>query len=347
MSSIAYLVDDRDPDVKYLCSTTHVSEDHHANFYEDTSSTVANGTDCSDGWFQYTFNGTAVDIPVSYSQPTTNYSLTLDGNEVVANHSSLTDLSDEEHTIVYATAANVSLSPTFDFLSVVAGSRTKMKGRNVIVDDGDSAITYSGDGWRSSVMEPFTFPDGRGVYKDTLHFTRQVGDTLSFEFAGSSLYIYAMLPFSQNGSVSVKECVEGPEVGAICTTFGNLFNNHTDSSGVELIGGMGGFPAGVNKATLSIDKVRDAYSIGFDFVTYEATFDSIDAIPTVRKSNKHVGAIVGGVIGGLAFIALVIFAFVWWRRRGQPKGSRFSFTKKKSLAFGGTGAPTDSAEMEK
>ncbi len=126
-----------------------------------------------------------MDIPVSYSQPTTNYSLTLDGNEVVANHSSLTDLSDEEHTIVYATAANASLSPTFDFLSVVAGSRTKMKGRNVIVDDGDSAITYSGDGWRSSVMEPFTFPDGRGVYKDTLHFTRQVGDTLSFEFAGT------------------------------------------------------------------------------------------------------------------------------------------------------------------
>ncbi|KAF8896932.1 hypothetical protein CPB85DRAFT_1257172 [Mucidula mucida] len=153
--------------------------------------------------------------------------------EIVPLSSSLTNLSNEEHTIVYATTVNASLSPAFDFLAVVAG----MKGRNVVVDDGYSAMIYTGN-----------------------------------------------------------KCY-GSE----------------------------------SRLTLSINEVVDNYSIGFDFVTYDAIFDSIDAIPTVRKPDKHVGAIVGGVIGGLAFISLVIFTFVWWRRRGQPKGSRFALRRRSLL----------------
>ncbi len=73
-------------------------------------------------------------------------------------------------------------------------------------------------------MDPVIFPDGRGVYKDTVHFTRPVGDTLSFEFAGTFLHqrllvdwliaIYRSVvvrlrsgAISQNGSMTVTECV--------------------------------------------------------------------------------------------------------------------------------------------
>ncbi|KAJ7446441.1 hypothetical protein B0H11DRAFT_2084746 [Mycena galericulata] len=41
--------------------------------------------------------------------------------------------------------------------------------------------------------------------------------------------------------------------------------------------------------------------------------------PSTRQQASHTGAIVGGVIGGLAFLALLAAAFLWYRRRSRYK----------------------------
>lgn len=135
------------------------------------------------------FRGQAVNVMAGMSnQNTSEYSVSLDGTALEnqqgtgAYQSGI--LADEEHFIMYATGAT-DLVPTFDYLTVLAGNTTHMRGRTVIVDDLSGEIEYSGNRWTSAAAAADMFRYGRGAYQDTVHWTGAVGESLSFKFLGN------------------------------------------------------------------------------------------------------------------------------------------------------------------
>lgn len=89
--------------------------------------------------------------------------------------------------------------------------------------------------------------------------------------------------------------------------------------------------AGDHVLTVNVTSVTNTYAIGIDFITYTAAFDRIAELDNISastttpgsKHRTHAGAIAGGVVGGLAFVALVtLFLWVMKRRRTQQSKSR-------------------------
>lgn len=91
--------------------------------------------------------------------------------------------------------------------------------------------------------------------------------------------------------------------------------------------------AGQHTLVINITSVSAGQYMGIDFLTYNATFDSISSISasvpsasaTSTASNsepsKPVGAIVGGVIGGVALFAVLLSLLLLKRRRIRTKPS--------------------------
>ncbi|KAF8914940.1 hypothetical protein CPB85DRAFT_469007 [Mucidula mucida] len=335
---VTYIVDDQDPDITYLCPT--VAKNAPNSYFHDTWSTIGNDTVCSDGWFNYTFRGQGVNIQSGLSGGgTKSYSVSLDGDALQPQ----TDeggydsgiLADDEHTVMYTTGA-MSYSPNFDYLTVLAGNTTNMRGRSIIVDDKDGLIKYSGAGWISASITNSVeaFPYGRGPYRDSVHWTKEAGESLSFEFLGSSVALYSVLPAQKDGGITIQYFIDDNFV-----TSAGVSN--TDNAPVPMfkLFEADGLSDGTHVLTANITSVISSYSIGIDFATYNASFDNIDEMPTSGLSStspgskgsthkrNHVGAIVGGVVGGLAFIGIVMLAlYVLRARRRQQQRSRTAAT---------------------
>jgi len=97
-------------------------------------------------------------------------------------------LNDGEHTVVYA-VGNASLFPAFDYATVTAGPSTNLNGKNIIVDDTDNSLEYSGN-W--AVLPPDTLlvlDPSSAPYKDTTHWASTVGDSVKLTFEGESTRI--------------------------------------------------------------------------------------------------------------------------------------------------------------
>ncbi|KAF9049590.1 hypothetical protein BDZ89DRAFT_1154452 [Hymenopellis radicata] len=338
---VTYIVDDQDTDITFLCPTVPKNEPN--SYFQDTWSTIGNDTVCNDGWFKYTFRGQGVNINSGLSGGATkSYSVSLDGDALQPQtgeggyDSGM--LADEEHTVMYATGA-MSYSPNFDYLTVLAGNTTKMRGRSVIVDDNDGVIKYSGAGWVSAsiINSVEAFPYGRGPYRDSVHWTKEVGESLSFEFLGSSVALYSVLPAQKDGGITIQYFIDDNFV-----TAAGVSNTGNTPVPMFKLFEADGLSDGTHVLMANITSVISSYSIGMDFVTYTSSFDNISEMPTTGLSSSssgstgsgsgthkrnHVGAIVGGVLGGLAFIGIVMLAlYVLRARKRQQQRSRAAAT---------------------
>ncbi|KAG6840884.1 hypothetical protein C0991_003477 [Blastosporella zonata] len=101
-------------------------------------------------------------------------------------------LSDGTHTVSITRIAGTAV----DYMVVTAGLMTPLSGQTLIVDDADSAISYSGTwsntGGRYAINGDSSvefYPYGNGV-----HRTSAVGSSMTFQFTGAiSVFTLLML----------------------------------------------------------------------------------------------------------------------------------------------------------
>ncbi|KIY65002.1 hypothetical protein CYLTODRAFT_424727 [Cylindrobasidium torrendii FP15055 ss-10] len=332
--SVSYIVDDQDADIEYLCDVTH--QEVIQSYYNNTWTTTAS-SDCQAGWFKYTFTGSRVRVRAGLARWGQNYRVKLDDGEYkIQTGQGEYDsgvLTPGEHTISYAVNSGNNLYPAFDFIAVTASEDTKMRGRTVITDDASGDVKYRGNGWSMSNLTVATFDYATGPYQESSHWTSTVGDSLEFAFTGDSVALYginaaAMQPL---GNITIEYAVDG---GAAHTHRIGSDSTHTTIPMAQLLQ-VNGLSSTSHTLTMNVTDVVNAYPLAIDFIAYNATYDSISdmtgsASSSGRKHSSHIGAIVGGVLGGLVFVALAgLFLYVQNNRRRRRVQTRSSTIRQR------------------
>ncbi|KAJ6517358.1 hypothetical protein C8R47DRAFT_1031835 [Mycena vitilis] len=266
-----------------------------------------------------------------------------------------------------------------DYALVTAGNSTNLQGRSIIVDDTSPEILWDGK-W--SALNNFTLPvtsilPSMEVYEagrdpsapedfiffianvsshaGTTHRTSNVGDSFSFQFAGTSLQISGITPGAgQNWLLHMEFTVDGNTTTKIFTPIPG------DDRGAipNFVYFDATFDAAVGNHTL-VAKVVDAAgspppAAQIDYITYRPSFVTIGSkpnflapasngtgAPSSTSSSTYtmaplpaffdfpvehrtsVGAIVGAVLGGCLVIALLAGTFYLVRRRRTRKREQF------------------------
>ncbi|KAF8158157.1 hypothetical protein B0H34DRAFT_789156 [Crassisporium funariophilum] len=324
LQPITLFVDDQDRQVKYLCPS--LNQVVTGSYYNNTWTTVKSES-CNQGWFEYTFYGTGVHVSASLANAGESYQVKIDDGSFVpqsgdGSYDSPT-LPDGEHTITYATGSAKAF-PSFDYLTVTAGASTPLNGRTIAVDDADKAIVYSG-GWTTTPPVPIAFDYSTSLYRDTTHWASTVGDSMRFQFIGTSISVFGIVAnFQSGGNISATYTIDGVEKtqaipkGTLDTLpMVELF--HAD------------LQAGSHTLVVNITDIATPRAFGLDFVAYNSSLNSISAMPgyggavssasTGPGENKtNWGPKIGIIVGVVSLMTLLTAgAIIWWQRRRNRK----------------------------
>lgn len=307
-------IDDQDSQVRYLCDSLH---QHVAgSYYNNTWSTIQSDN-CKSGWFDYTFYGTGIHVAASIATPGASYSVKIDDEEFVPQFGNgaydSPTLSDGKHTITYALELTGKSLPSFDYLTVNAGSSTPLQGRTLAVDDTDNSIIYSGS-WKNSPAVPLAFDYSTSLYRNTTHWSSTVGDSLQFKFEGSSISVFGIASnISSGGNITATYTLDGvaqvqslPQGTLDSLPMVNLF--HAD------------IQPGAHTLIINLTDIQAPRALGIDLIAYNASFNSISSQPTASSSSASgsglkVGPKVGIALGVIAGVALLASLFVLLSRR--------------------------------
>jgi len=307
-------IDDQDSQIQYLCDSLH---QHVAgSYYNNTWSTVQSDN-CKNGWFDYTFYGTGIHVSAAVATPGASYSVKIDDGEFAPQSGNgaydSPTLSDGKHIITYALESTGKSLPSFDYLTVNAGSSTPLQGRTLAVDDTDSSIIYSGS-WKNSPAVPLSFDYSTSLYRNTTHWSSSVGDSLRFTFQGSSISVFGIATnISSGGNITATYTLDGvsqvqslPPGTLDSLPMVNLF--HADVQ------------PGAHTLIINVTDIQAPRTLGIDLITYNASFSSISSEPNVSpssasKTSLNVGSKVGIALGVLAGVALLASFFVLLGRR--------------------------------
>ncbi|KAF8877580.1 hypothetical protein CPB84DRAFT_1794822 [Gymnopilus junonius] len=205
----ALLIDDSNPQIRYICFS--YSELAAKSYYNSTWTTSAVGDYCGNGWFSYTFQGTGIRVAASVLAPSTNFSVRLDDADFVPQTGQGSYISpilpDGEHTITYSLPQNNFTIPSLDYLAVTPGPSTPLQGQMLAVDDLDNSISYTGS-WKDDLVVPLTFIQSSPLYHGTAHWSSTVGDSLQFEFEGSSISVYGIAVNISEGSIIANYAID-------------------------------------------------------------------------------------------------------------------------------------------
>ncbi|KAJ7471069.1 hypothetical protein FB451DRAFT_326599 [Mycena latifolia] len=295
------------------------------------------------GSFSYTFQGTSIAFygNTSPSDKAQTMSVQIDSDSAYQStypapqeyrqwYASPT-LSDATHTIVVDNLVFIDL----DYATVTAGPSTSLNGTTLIVDDDDPEITYAGD-W--TINTDF-FTTGHGQpsglpFQNATHQSNTIGDSLTFQFAGTSVAVRGVFQWNLIGSIAASFSVDGKSSS-------RTFSSSTeapfdDQPNFEFFNATGLQP-GNHAMVINVTNVVGTQFLRLDYILYEPSFDTLAAKPNftspassssatpsaapatapVLASNPHhtnVKAIAGGVVGALVFLALLAVAFMLWTR---------------------------------
>jgi hypothetical protein len=331
------LVDDQESQIQYLCDSLN-ERVATGSYYNNTWTTVKSG-DCSNGWFDYTFYGTGVYVAASVAAPSASYSVKIDDGEFVPQSGNgaydSPTLSDGKHTITYAIESNGKSLPAFDYLTVTPGSSTPLEGQTLAVDDTDASIIYSGS-WKNSPSVPLSFDYSNSLHRDTTQWSSTVGDSLQFQFEGSSISVFGIATNISVGNITSNYTLDGvskvqglPQGTLDSLPMVNLFQADVQP--------------GVHTLIINITHIQSPQTLGIDLITYNASFNSISSLSTTaRKSSDalNVGSKVGIAVGVLACVALIASVVVFSSRRyirnrntKFPEYHSLEYAAKKSLRY--------------
>lgn len=91
--------------------------------------------------------------------------------------------------------------------------------------------------------------------------------------------------------------------------------------------------AGTHTLVVNVTQIAPPMALGIDFISYNASFENLASMPghsptsdtsSLGSSQSKVpaGAIVGGVLGGVALLAVMLLGTFIWRRRQSARVNR-------------------------
>jgi hypothetical protein len=312
------LVDDQDILIQYLCPSLY--QNVHGSYYNNSWTTVLSES-CDKGWFEYTFYGTGIHLATSVATGST-YSVKIDNGSFVSHTGSgaydSPALTDGKHTITYA-ADDAKSTPVFDYLTVTAGQSTHLEGQTLIVDDSDSSISFAGS-WSNSPSTSLSFDYSTSLYMNTTHWSSKTGDSLQFQFEGTSISLFGIVTnMSGGGNITASYTLDG-----VSTSLAIPPGTLQSLPMVKLF--HADVKPGIHNLAVDITNIQGSPSLGIDFITYNASFDSVsgdDAIGSLNNNSLNLGSKVGIAVGVLMFFmilaSLLIFAGRRYLRNKNPK----------------------------
>ncbi|KAI0671239.1 hypothetical protein C8Q78DRAFT_1190931 [Trametes maxima] len=205
---------------------------------------------------------------------------------------------------------------------------TEANSRLMIIDDRDPAVQYEGS-W------------GRDVYfGDTISTSQDVNASVSLEFDGTRIIVAALAVPDNNTYTAVPTVQFTIDGHAQEFVPGETFTEWTFYPIID----SQGLTDGNHTINITVTATTDAYPFYLDYFMFQPSKKywnlaisptNLDAAPadegdnpgattttaasaaSSRGKKAPVGAIAGGVVGGLALLALAVGAFLWWRRRRQ------------------------------
>ncbi|KAH0586164.1 hypothetical protein H2248_007428 [Termitomyces sp. 'cryptogamus'] len=317
--AVHFIVDDQSPELKYLCPVT---KETVSGAYLNKTWTTTASDQCLEGWFQYTFYGTGVEV-VIFSSSLQNHSAKLDDSSWITQYNRGSFQSplvpDEQHTLVYAPGSLDT--PTFDYLIVEAGPSTPLQNQTIVVDDTDPGLIYGGN-WSTQIPFPMPRDLSTAFFRDTTHWSKNAGDTLEFNFSGSSVAIFgAFVNISVGHDFSATYTVDG------ISTVASIPDGTLDGLPMNCLFSTSTMPAGNHTLSVQITQISPPLFVGFDFLMYNASFANLEEIPGYVSSSSSLeqrkylaGTLAGGVIGGVGFIFAVLVFIIILRRRNRGAG---------------------------
>ncbi|KAF9023479.1 hypothetical protein BDZ89DRAFT_1069848 [Hymenopellis radicata] len=314
------------------------------------------------GSFSYTFTGKSIAFtgtPPTAGITTTNFSVMIDDTTSAAQFDASLpvqygqwyqspELDDGEHTITVSDLERVGV----DYALVTTTSPQDRS--DVVVDDSDSSITYSGN-WSESaslhsnasqVLPSSSFGGGT-------HDGGSGSSLFSFPFHGAEITIYLVLRRSVVGNLRATVDVDGKILDRI-----SIWTAATgdDRPNYPVFTSRGLSSDGAHVLTVNITEVNGDQMFSLDYLSFAnvtqspdgpssaATFAAVTGATATRTraptplqttsssasaasdvqgvKTTNVGAIAGGVIGGLLAVAGMIFILWWLRRRRQREANK-------------------------
>ncbi|KAJ7107080.1 hypothetical protein C8R44DRAFT_714866 [Mycena epipterygia] len=280
--------------------------------------------------FNYTFQGTSIafygNTPPAENTQTmsvridqdTAYQSTYPAPQEYRQWYASPALSDATHTVVMDAMVFIDL----DYATVTAGPNTPLKSTTLIVDDDDPEFVYEGKWTRNTNF--FTtghgFPSGL-PFQNATHQSTTIGDSLTFQFAGTSVEVRGVFQWNATGSIGASFSVDG---NSSALTFSSSpqapFN---DQPNFEFFKATG-LQSGNHTLVINVTNVAGAQSLMLDYILYQPAYDTLASKPnfttpvtastsptplpvsdTSTHKSTNIGAIVGGVLGGVVFLVLL------------------------------------------
>ncbi|KAK7435350.1 hypothetical protein VKT23_019701 [Stygiomarasmius scandens] len=224
-----------------------------------------------------------------------------------------------------------------DYVIITAGPTTPLnENTNILVDeDNTSEILYSGNWDRNTETikinhgHPHATPLG-----NTTHLTNNVGDSFLFQFAGTSVSVYGVFLSTATGSVDVEFRLDDQAFPKHISVDSGTPSAY-DEAPNHLFFKQDALKPGNHTLSANVTNSQGSQKLIIDYILYTPSFSSLaskpnfslpeplsspsgagsepiteDGSPDLGNSRPSIpkGAVVGGVIGGIALILLgVIF----------------------------------------
>ncbi|KAJ7613041.1 hypothetical protein FB45DRAFT_1112713 [Roridomyces roridus] len=301
-------------------------------------------------------DGTSITDPTSWVPYT--YPAPAQGGQFLASGMRA---SDQLGQIGFSDANGLSV----DYILVTASNETSLRGQTILVDDTSLEISWNTkkDDYNLSInytvptmnsfmkgyfTESTTFLANMPPHGNSTHSSNTMGDSFTFQFAGTSLLISGVTPgppagintgidwflemeFTLDGDTNPTTITAGEDIIKPHFVYFNATNissgNHTFSAKISNIGGLPVPSAQIDYITHAPSFATIAEKPNFSMSPSPASSlapslaPSLTPGPAPKKHHDGLGAIVGGVVGGCVALGCLV-GLVFWLLRRQRRNSQ-------------------------
>ncbi|KAJ7581311.1 hypothetical protein C8J56DRAFT_794386 [Mycena floridula] len=233
-------------------------------------------------------------------------------------------LTEGAHTLSAASLTSAEI----DFMVVTPGPDTLLLDNFLLIDDSYPDIKYSGS-W--STENPPGIPVPSVLFQSGSHNSNTNGDSLSFSFTGTNLAVYGM--FASSAPLTLSAIIDG---GAPTSQSANITSASLKLTPIYTTGSLS---SGKHTVNLTVTQSIGQLLI-IDFILYQPGFSTLSQMPDLSGSASStssrspqptsadrpvstlskktpVGAIAGGVVGGILVLIAVLALLFFLRKRAR------------------------------